>query len=183
MATTKELVWTDFLAFIRKQCNRVEYANWIAPINCISCNDDSITLETPNVFVKQYLLDNYKEALATFFPTDHKGEPQIRFIICEKKRTSKKQQREQQITPNDIKKQLKLNPYYTFDYFIEGPSNQFIKSAAVGVALRPGKAYNPLFIYGGVGLGKTHILHAIGHYSEQKKRKLRVQCISTEGFH
>ena len=66
---------------------------------------------------------------------------------------------------------MMLNDNYTFDNFIEGPSNQFIKSACLGVALKPGKTYNPLFIHGGVGLGKTHLLHAIGHTlrAEQKK--------------
>lgn len=60
--------------------------------------------------------------------------------------------------------ETKLNPNYRFDTFIEGPANQFVKSAAMGIAMRPGQSYNPLFIHGGVGLGKTHILHSIGHY-------------------
>lgn len=77
---------------------------------------------------------------------------------------------------------LKLNPLYIFENFIEGPSNQFVKSAAFGVAARPGKSYNPLFIHGGVGLGKTHLLHSIGHYVQEHHKKQRVQVITTEAF-
>lgn len=77
---------------------------------------------------------------------------------------------------------MRLNTNYTFNNFIEGPANQFVKSAAIGVASRPGKSYNPLFIHGGVGLGKTHLLHGIGHYIRDHHKKLRIQCITTEGF-
>ncbi len=77
---------------------------------------------------------------------------------------------------------IKLNPNYRFETFIEGPTNQFVKSAAMGVAIRPGMSYNPLFIHGGVGLGKTHILHSIGHHMSDTHKKLRIQCITTEAF-
>ena len=78
--------------------------------------------------------------------------------------------------------EVKLNHTYRFETFIEGPANQFVKSAAMGVAHRPGQSYNPLFIHGGVGLGKTHILHSIGHYIRENHKKLRIQCITTEAF-
>ncbi|KIC73575.1 Chromosomal replication initiator protein DnaA 2 [Candidatus Protochlamydia amoebophila] len=87
-------------------------------------------------------------------------------------------QKEEQSPNSDVK----LNNNYRFENFIEGPTNQFVKSAAMGVALRPGQSYNPLFIHGGVGLGKTHILHSIGHYIKENHKKLRVQCITTEAF-
>ncbi|MBM3192507.1 MAG: chromosomal replication initiator protein DnaA, partial [Chlamydiae bacterium] len=76
----------------------------------------------------------------------------------------------------------KLNRLYTFQNFIEGPSNQFVKSAAQGVAMHPGKSYNPLFIHGGVGLGKTHLLHGIGHHILAHNKKLHIACITTEEF-
>jgi len=84
--------------------------------------------------------------------------------------------------PTLEKQVIQLNPLYTFDHFIEGASNQFVKSAAIGVAARPGKSYNPLFIHGGVGLGKTHLLHSIGHYVAEHHRNLKVQVITTEAF-
>ena len=84
--------------------------------------------------------------------------------------------------PTQDDKKLLLNHLYTFQNFIEGPSNQFVKSAAFGVASHPGRSYNPLFIHGGVGLGKTHLLHGIGHYILSHNKKLKIGCITTEGF-
>ena len=75
-----------------------------------------------------------------------------------------------------------LNPKYTFEKFVVGSSNQFAHAAALAVAESPGKAYNPLFLYGGVGLGKTHLMHAVGHAIKQKNRHLRVSYITTEKF-
>lgn len=179
---TKEDTWTDFLSFMKRLCSKAEFANWIAPIEYMG-NSDPITLQVPNVFVQEYLLDNYKEALTSFFPIDKKGEPLISFLIKagEKKKPIPKPCAKPK-KQSDFDQDLSFNISYTFDNFIEGPSNQFIKSAALGVASRPGKSYNPLFIHGGVGLGKTHLLHGIGHFIQSHHKKLRIQCITTEAF-
>lgn len=179
---TKEDTWSDFLSFMENRCSRTEFENWIAPIKRVEGSDE-LKLEVPNVFVQEYLLENYKEALSSFFPTDRKGEPLISFLI----REGEKKKAIIKPTPTQKKKSelehpLSFNISYTFDNFIEGPSNQFIKSAALGVAARPGKSYNPLFIHGGVGLGKTHLLHGIGHYIQSHHKKLNIQCITTEAF-
>ncbi|MCF7852452.1 MAG: chromosomal replication initiator protein DnaA [Simkaniaceae bacterium] len=184
--TGLEECWTQFLDFISKQCSTAEFQNWFAPIKVLELTDHEISLQVPNIFVREYLLDNYKRELASFLPTSESGEPSIVFKIAELKKDSFKTQ--QTIIPFDEidiqqeKFESKLNQNYTFHNFIEGPSNQFVKSAALGVAERPGKSYNPLFIHGGVGLGKTHLLHAIGHAICEKHRKMRVQCITTEAF-
>ena len=168
---------------MQNRCSRAEFENWIAPIECIP-NNEEMTLQVPNVFVQQYLLDNYEEALASFFPTDKKGKPLISFLVKE----GKKQKKEKAPLPKkpakrcDFDQGSSFNVSYTFENFIEGPSNQFIKSASLGVAARPGKSYNPLFIHGGVGLGKTHLLHGIGHYVQSHHKKLKIQCITTEAF-
>lgn len=174
--------WRDFLTFLQKQCNRVEYLNWIAPIKLLSLDEKGATLATPNIFVGQYLLDNYKDALVAFFPTDTKGDPLVKFVIQEKKSHPKRETKKQPLHTHPSSFTPKLNPTYKFETFIEGPSNQFIKSAAFGVATKPGKAYNPFFIHGDVGLGKTHLLHAIGDYSQKQGKNFRFQCISTEAF-
>lgn len=179
--------WKQFLQFAKRHCSPTAYENWLAPIRVVEATSESLTLEVPNVFVKEYLLSNYKKDLCAFLPVNNEGEPAITFSVSAPTITPKKAEAVPSFSSETEKKSdapyaLKLNPNYTFDNFIEGPTNQFVKSAAMGVASRPGQSYNPLFIHGGVGLGKTHILHSIGHYICQNKKKLRVQCITTEAF-
>lgn len=173
--------WVQFLDFVQNRCSGAEFENWIAPIRLVQAGLDEIVLEVPNIFVQEYLLDNFKDTLAHFLPLRHTGDPAIRFTIgSEKKQTVgvTEEPEEPAFAQNDVK----LNHLYRFEYFIEGPSNQFVKSAAVGIAARPGKSYNPLFIHGGVGLGKTHLLHSIGHYVLEHHPKSRIQVITTESF-
>lgn len=179
--------WAQFLHFIKDRCSATAFGNWFAPIKVLESTPQEITVEIPNIFVKEYLLTNYKDDLCAFLPVNSKGEPAINFIIA---RQSKKILVSEAVPSASEKDEdeaagqheVKLNPNYRFEAFIEGPSNQFVKSAAMGVAARPGQSYNPLFIYGGVGLGKTHILHSIGHYIKTHNKRARVQCITTEAF-
>ncbi len=175
--------WTQFLEFIESRCSSAEYQNWISPIRLVEANPEKILLEVPNVYVQDYLLDNFKEVLCNFLPLLASGEPAIQFLISsEKPAASAMNAPIETLEEAAPTFELRLNHLYTFDNFIEGPSNQFVKSAAVGVANRPGKSYNPLFIHGGVGLGKTHLLHSIGHYVGEHHKKLRIQSITTEAF-
>lgn len=170
--------WHLFLDSVRERSSPSEFENWFSHIKLVEAKAEGIILEVPNIFVREYLLDNYKKDLGEFLPKLANGEPAIEFQIKE----PKKKAEAAPPTPAQTKDGLPLNHLYTFDNFIEGPSNQFVKSAAVGVATRPGKTYNPLFIHGGVGLGKTHLLHGIGHYIKTHQKKLRIQCITTEAF-
>jgi len=179
--------WTQFLEFVKKRCSLTAFENWLAPIKVLDVKPEGIRLEVPNIFVKAYLLDNYKKDLCSFLPVTPEGEPAIEFVIPEQ--VARKPQslptREREAVSQPAAEEtfeIKLNQSYKFDTFIEGPSNQFVKSAAMGVATRPGKSYNPLFIHGGVGLGKTHLLHGIGHYVREHHKRTKVQCITTEGF-
>lgn len=182
-----EGTWTQFLQFVKARCSATAYGNWLEPIAVLESSSESITLEVPNIFVKEYLLSNYKKELCSFLPVDSQGEPAIIFVIAApaaKTPSAPVFPAPQLILPEDDlpSYEIKLNPNYRFETFIEGAANQFVKSAAIGVAMRPGQSYNPLFIHGGVGLGKTHILHSIGHYVKSNHKKLRVQCITTEEF-
>lgn len=178
--------WTQFLQFVKTRCSATAFGNWFSSISVVEATTEEIVLEVPNIFVKEYLLTNYKKDLCAFLPVDIQGEPAVKFIIA----TSQKKiltplvvptKNDAQVSGSDSP-EVKLNNTYRFETFIEGPANQFVKSAAMGVALRPSQSYNPLFIHGGVGLGKTHILHSIGHYIREHHRKLRIQCITTEAF-
>ncbi len=177
LTKTHTQLWSDFLAYMQEQCSPAEFQNWIAPIQVADGSSDELVLVVPNIFVQEYVLQNYKKDLLGFVPVKPNGDLALRFIISEepKKHVVFESQPAQEET-------LPLNPLYTFDHFIEGPSNQFVKSAALGVAAHPGKSYNPLFIHGGVGLGKTHLLHAIGHTIHKNHRRLKIHCVTTEGF-
>jgi chromosomal replication initiator protein len=171
--------WAAFLAAMEQKCSATEFQNWLAPVECVSSSEEEVVLKVPNVFVREYLLQNYKKDLAPFVPAKKNGDPALRFVIAEEQRQDPPPVTD---APPRDEGDVKLRPLYTFDHFIEGPSNQFAKSAALGVARHPGKSYNPLFIHGGVGLGKTHLLHAIGHEIRAHHRKLRIHCSSAEGF-
>lgn len=182
-------VWTQFLECAKARCSTTAFANWLSPIEVVEHSAAQIVLKVPNIFVKEYLLSNFKKELLSFLPVQHDGEPAIEFTI-------EKQERKTpliSVVPREVAPaempllqdepfQTTLNDAYRFASFIEGPANQFVKSAALGVASRPGQSYNPLFIHGGVGLGKTHLLHSIGHHVREHHKKLRVQCITTEAF-
>ena len=192
-------VWTQFLDFVKTRCSTTAFNNWLSPIAVLEEKEDKLVLQVPNVFVQEYLLTNFKRELVAFVPTTASGEPAIEFVVAkqEKKVVPQKLPSSPYVvqtqvqaplltdTPSDdpfVAYESKLNEHYRFSTFIEGPANQFVKSAAFGVATRPGQSYNPLFIHGGVGLGKTHLLHSIGHYIKENNKRLRVQCITTEAF-
>jgi chromosomal replication initiator protein len=177
--------WVEFLQYAKKKCSPAAFGNWIAPIQVIESTEEQLTLEIPNIFVQEYLLSNYKQDLCSFLPVLENGEPSIKFVISQQKKTTSPNVPSPSIKVDSNKElfpEVKLNSQYRFETFIEGSTNQFVKSAAMGVAQRPGQSYNPLFIHGGVGLGKTHILHSIGHYIRENHKKLRIQCITTEAF-
>jgi chromosomal replication initiator protein len=188
LTKTAQEIWSQFLEFIGERCSATEFENWFASIRVIEGSDEGICLEVPNIFVQEYLLDNYKKDLCLFFPLKSSSEPAVTFVLAESKKKAPPLPPDPKLIPppsietNAHIPEIRLNPFYTFQNFIEGPTNQFVKSAAMGVASHPSKTYNPLFIHGGVGLGKTHLLHAIGHHIREHHKKLRVHCITTEGF-
>lgn len=176
--------WAQFLECVKKSCSTTAFGNWLAPIRVLESSNDEIVLEIPNIFVQDYILSNYIKELCAFLPVRVDGTPAIRFVVASAKKVtlSPSIPKEEKNSQADQTYEAKLNPNYLFSTFIEGSNNQFVKSAAMGVAARPGQSYNPLFIHGGVGLGKTHILHSIGHHVREQHKDLRIQCITTEGF-
>lgn len=186
LACDSREAWKQFLQFVKTRCSSTAFGNWFSPIRVVESTSEEITLEVPNIFVQEYLIANYKSDLCAFLPVNSLGEPAIRFVIAPTMKKVASQPAPSvhvvQAQENMSYPEVKLNNHYRFESFIEGPANQFVKSAAISVALRPGQSYNPLFIHGGVGLGKTHILHSIGHYIRENHKKLRIQCITTEAF-
>lgn len=183
LTKTPQQTWSEFLEFLQDRCSATEIENWFTPITVIDSPSGDLCLEVPNIFVQEYLLSNYKKELATIVPKKASGELALTFVIREQKRAEPVKEMAQAAPSSQTSTIDPLfNPAYTFANFIEGPSNQFVKSAAMGVANKPCKSYNPLFIHGGVGLGKTHLLHAVGHHIQTHHKRLKIHCITTEAF-
>ncbi|NGX64063.1 MAG: Chromosomal replication initiator protein DnaA [Candidatus Anoxychlamydiales bacterium] len=181
MLTLKDQgIWSKFLDFIKKRISQIEYKNWFSHIEVIEITESEITLQVPSIFVQEYIIDNYKKDLLMFLPTTKKGDLAINFVI----KQNEKKKMKSPILPKSVgnRDETTFNPQYKFDNFIEGPSNQFVKSAALGVAQKPGRTFNPLFIHGGVGLGKTHLLHSLGNYIKTHHKRSNIKCITTEAF-
>ncbi|MFA6320255.1 MAG: chromosomal replication initiator protein DnaA [Candidatus Omnitrophota bacterium] len=184
------------LEIIKKDLsNDQTYNIWFSPIKFISLSDEAILLEVPNKFFQVWLLDRYMPLLTESVKKVVGKEVRIDFVLCEKPEddTAKKIKPEEQKKESkpfwpfvrqasDTAKEIGLSPKYTFDSFVIGPSNRFAHAASMAVSESPAKAYNPLFIYGGVGLGKTHLMHAIGQSALHKTPKSKVLYISSEEF-
>jgi len=197
MTEPNTAVWTKAKDIIKKELdNDQTYNIWFNPIRFVSLSRDTMVLEVPNQFFKGWLLDRYMDLINSGVQKASGGELKIDFILgspdadaaaaapAKEKELAKK---ERSFWPfagrgQDQAKEIGLNSKYTFDSFVIGPSNRFAHAASLAVADSPAKAYNPLFIYGGVGLGKTHLMHAIGQRALAKSPKAKVLYISSEEF-
>ena len=172
--------WNEFLNIIKSKLSSVSYDTWFKDTKISSITDDTIYIEVPMSFHKDFLNKNYYDLIDEIITNLAGKSLDINFVV------------EEDIVNKDIiinseEKEIKsnfqtnLNPQYTFDSFVIGDSNRFAQTAAVAVAEQPGKVYNPLFIHGKSGLGKTHLMHAIGNYIVETTNK-RVLYVTSDKF-
>ncbi|MEA4826720.1 MAG: chromosomal replication initiator protein DnaA [Clostridium sp.] len=181
-----EQLWTKTLNIIKGELTEVSFNTWIKSIIPLSIEGNILKLEVPNDFTRGILESRYKDLIINAIKLVTSKKYNIEFLISseESSNTEKKStnnRKDTNIVANDEMTST-LNPKYTFDSFVIGNSNRFAHAASLAVAEAPAKAYNPLFIYGGVGLGKTHLMHAIGHYILQNNPKAKVVYVSSEKF-
>lgn len=181
---TIEDIWNKSLSRIEGKVGSNVFDLWFKPIRLSSLKDQTAVLEIPNRFFQQWIDDSYpliiKESLETVI-----GHPVTLRYNVEEKQNKTQNKIIEKIEQKKIKlanKGIFLNPKYSFASFVTGNSNQFAHAASMAVADGPGKTYNPLFLYGGVGLGKTHLMHAIGNRVLETKHDLSVLYISSEQF-
>ena len=184
-------VWDLVLARIETKVNRHSYYTWFKPTAFVSDSGQVITVRVPDALVKDWLTKHYSSVLlealqdvdrvgtAISFLTDSQL---VSFENTDHGGVDVSASPEADLAATKAAGTSGLNPRYTFDTFIVGSSNQFAHAAARAVAEAPSRSYNPLFIYGGVGLGKTHLMHAIGHHVLRNGRGLRLTYISSERF-
>jgi len=170
--------WQAVLNIVEKKINQQSYNTWFKPTQLIKHDDKALYVRVPNAFFQDWLNDHIDVVLEA---AQLAGIGDINVIYITEKAPA------EYAAPSQGRLDFEsidntLNPKYTFDSFVVGSSNQFAHAAALAVAERPSKAYNPLFLYGGVGLGKTHLMHAIGHMIKLNNKQLRLTYISTEKF-
>jgi chromosomal replication initiator protein len=187
MAAQLDKLWEDTLDIIKKELSQVSFNTWIKSISPLKIDEDTIVLEVPNDFTRGILENRYKNLLINAINVLTAKNYNIEFLILSDETAITETTKERE---NDSNKKISaseemnstLNPKYTFNSFVIGNSNRFAHAASLAVAEAPAQAYNPLFIYGGVGLGKTHLMHAIGHYILKNNPKAKVVYVSSEKF-
>ena len=168
--------WSELLPHLRQMLGDEDYETWVAPLEAHEETARSCVLTCDNPIVLDWIRDHLINDLEAVARSRFGRHFQIRLGSVQSTINA--------THPNSTRKipTLPLTPHFTFDRFVIGPSNQFACAAAVAVAERPGETYNPLFIYGGSGLGKTHLLHAIAHKAVEKNRDVRAVYLTTEQF-
>ncbi|AMQ21993.1 MULTISPECIES: chromosomal replication initiator protein DnaA [Geobacillus] len=181
-------LWDRVLAEIERKISKPSFETWLKSTKAHSLRGDTLVIVAPNEFARDWLDSRYSHLIAETIYTITGEELAVKFIIPPNQddeelefQSSKKKQRKPYEETNDFPQSM-LNPKYTFDTFVIGSGNRFAHAASLAVAEAPAKAYNPLFIYGGVGLGKTHLMHAIGHYVIEHNPSAKVVYLSSEKF-
>ncbi|HOE56979.1 MAG TPA: chromosomal replication initiator protein DnaA [Bacillota bacterium] len=175
-------IWEKTLNVIKVELTEVSFNTWLKAIQPISVKDNLITFSIPDDFTKGILEARYGKLIQNALKQVTSEYYEIRFVIPTEDNYASIMKERSETSQNDESVLSSLNPKYTFETFVIGNSNRLAHAASVAVAESPAKAYNPLFIYGGVGLGKTHLMHAIGHYILKQNNKTRVVYISSETF-
>jgi chromosomal replication initiator protein len=207
-SVTKPDIWDEVISNVERRLNKHIVDSWFRPVRLESCSDDDRTIalragQVTKDWVELYYSDLLKKTFEDIGYVDYAVKWIIEESETEEDRFGEFSEKEfadedpplaavqTQPVPAHVRSvsrsepdllENSLNPKYTFDKFVVGSSNQFAHAAALGAADTPGKTYNPLFIYGGVGLGKTHLMHAIGHAVRQRNSHMRVSYVTSEKF-
>ena len=201
---TAETFWSSCFGYFSKELSSQQFNTWIKPLRLDLSNStpDQIVITAPNRFVQQWVKENFLSTIQNLAETHFSKVVKFQLNLADPQNTKNeevtKENETNEILPAIIKKQKsegvhkekglgqqntsRLNPTFTFDSFVTGKANQLARAAAIQVAEYPGTAYNPLFIYGGVGLGKTHLIQAIGNLVLTQNKEAKVRYIHAEQY-
>ena len=181
-----EILWQNVLKEIKDELSSLAFDTWFSDVKLNSLDNGVAIIEVPMSIHKKHLSDNYFDLITLALNKVTGTNFDLEFLLTDEinNRKVEKEKEEQKIeegVPKSFKNKSNLNPKYNFENFIVGNSNKFAQAAALSVAENPGKMYNPLFIYGNSGLGKTHLMHAIGNYIVENSNR-RVLYVTSDQF-
>ncbi|KQL51330.1 chromosomal replication initiation protein [Heyndrickxia shackletonii] len=180
-------LWNKALSIIEEKISKPSFETWLKSTKAHSLKGDTFIVSVPNDFARDWLEGRYVPLISGVLYDITGEELSVKFIIPQNQEDQdfqipiSKQKKLINEEPTESNQNM-LNPKYTFDTFVIGSGNRFAHAASLAVAEAPAKAYNPFFIYGGVGLGKTHLMHAIGHYVIEHNPTAKVVYLSSEKF-
>ena len=177
-------LWDDVSARLRGALNEKTYGNWFSDVEAVEVDDDVFVLAVPNDFTREWIEGHFVELIRAAIKDATGAERRLRLTLRDPHSVAPAARVAvvAPARPRPSRDPSGINPRYTFDSFVIGSSNRFAHAAALAVAEAPAQAYNPLFIYGYTGLGKTHLLHAIANYIGQHSSELSVRYVSSETF-
>jgi len=179
---TKNVLWKKCLEKIEQQILPESFNTWFSPTYLHKTDGRVWTIAVPNDFYKKCLKENYQNLIESTLDTLTEDKTEVDFLVEAQAEETPAKPEAKPIETREVPENSTLNPKYTFSNFVVGSSNQFAHAASQAVANHLGMAYNPLFLYGFVGLGKTHLLHAIGNAIVERDPAARVRYISAESF-
>ncbi|WP_058309198.1 chromosomal replication initiator protein DnaA [Gracilibacillus massiliensis] len=183
-----EDLWRNTLEIIKEKVSKPSYDTWLKNTSVDQLKEDTVIISAPNEFTRDWLESRYTIIIAEALYELTGAKLTVKFVIPEsldettEEFTQMKKKKTVPSQNNESSPKSMLNDKYTFETFVIGSGNRFAHAASLAVAEAPAKAYNPLFIYGGVGLGKTHLMHAIGHYVLDHNPTAKVVYLSSEKF-
>jgi len=179
-------LWERALEELGEQLGKQNFETWIKPIHFSEQKGNDVRLDVPNQFFRDWLMDHFigliEQVLRSIAHQQVKVSLTVNQGLQAKDGAARSEQKREQERDRPPRTNNNLIAKYTFENFVIGASNQFAHAASIAVANQPGEHYNPLFIYGGVGLGKTHLVNAIGHRAAAKRPTLKVVYLSSESF-
>jgi chromosomal replication initiator protein len=179
-------LWERALEELGEQLGKQNFETWIKPIHFSEQKGNDVRLDVPNQFFRDWLMDHFIDLIEQVLRSIAHQQVKVSLTVNQglqaKDVAARSEQKREQERDRPPRTNNNLIAKYTFENFVIGASNQFAHAASIAVANQPGEHYNPLFIYGGVGLGKTHLVNAIGHRAAAKRPTLKVVYLSSESF-
>src|SRR6476469_10407861 len=186
-------LWQKLSAALKPQVSPDTFKRWFSAVKLVQATDETFTFRVPNNIYQCWIESNHMAALQAAIVSAFGSPRAVKFVTAADGTTKKEEESVAEIAPVEFIREnardskpsansLGLNPRNNFESFVVGPNNEIAHAASLAVAKTPARTYNPLFIYGGVGLGKTHLMQAIGQYVFGKKKNSKVMYLSSELF-